>query len=123
MSQIYHTRVVSKRKMNDNDDEQYKSFQRQQEMLNKQMFKMQEIEQRMKVSEENVEKVSENVGKVSENIEKVSSEKVVEKVENVSESQNPSDDLSIIREDLESYKKQTDGRIEKLVNLFLSIDK
>lgn len=116
MSQIYHTRVVSKRKMNDNDDEQYKSFQRQQEMLNKQMFKMQEIEQRMKVSEENVEKVSENV-------EKVSSEKVVEKVENVSESQNPSDDLSIIREDLESYKKQTDGRIEKLVNLFLSIDK
>lgn len=108
MSQIYHTRVVSKRKMNDNDDEQYKSFQRQQEMLNKQMFKMQEIEQRMKVSE---------------NVEKVSSEKVVEKVENVSESQNPSDDLSIIREDLESYKKQTDGRIEKLVNLFLSIDK
>ena len=109
MSQIYHTRVVSKRKMND-DDDQYKSFQRQQQMLNIQMFKMhqKDLEEMVNV-EKNVDK---NVDKnIDKNIDK-----------NV-ENHNPSDDLSTVREELESYKKQTDGRIEKLVNLFLSIDK
>jgi hypothetical protein len=116
MSQIYHTRVVSKRKMND-DDDLYKSFQRQQEMLNIQMFKMhqKDLEEMVNV-EKNVKQNVENVEKnVKENVEKNVKENV--------DYQNPSDNISIIREELESYKKQTDGRIEKLVNLFLSIDK
>ena len=112
MSQIHHICVVSKRKMNDDridrsdrsDNDQYKSFQRQQEMLNIQMLKMHEKELEEMA---NVENVVENV--------------VANVVENVV--QSPSDSLHTIRNELESYKKQTDGRIEKLVNLFLSIDK
>jgi hypothetical protein len=115
MSQIYHTRVVSKRKMND-DDDLYKSFQRQQEMLNIQMFKMHQKDLEEMVNVANVEK---NVKQNVENVEK----NVKENVEKNVDYQNPSDNISIIREELESYKKQTDGRIEKLVNLFLSIDK
>jgi acetyl-CoA carboxylase alpha subunit len=119
MSQIYHTRVVSKRKMND-DDDLYKSFQRQQEMLNIQMFKMhqKDLEEMVNVEKnvkENVENVDDNVKENVENVDKNVKDNV--------DYQNPSDNISIIREELESYKKQTDGRIEKLVNLFLSIDK
>jgi len=93
-----------------NDNDQYKLFQRQQEMLNIEMFKMhaKELEEIKNASANAVENAVENV------------------VENAVENavvQPPSDSLSTIRDELESYKKQTDGRIEKLVNLFLSIDK
>lgn len=114
MSQIHHTRVVSKRKMNDkidDHDDKYKLFQRQQEILNIQMFKMQEKE-----VDDNVSNIS-NISNVSNVVETKNVETLVV--------QSPSDEhaLSAIRDELESYKKQTDGRIEKLVNLFLSIDK